>query len=52
VFLLGLDSQKIAEWAADAAKNMTNVAVTRARDQLYMPYTRDTALIGCIMKSN
>ena len=52
VFLLGLDSPKVGEWSAEVAKNLTYVGITRARERLYMPYTRDTALIERIMKSN
>ena len=48
VFLLGLDSPKIGEWSADVAKNLTYVAITRAREQLYIPYCNKTELIGQI----
>ena len=45
VFLLGLDSPKIGEWSADVAKNLTYVAITRAREQLYIPYLSKTGVI-------
>jgi len=46
VFLLGLDSPKIAEWSAEVAKNLTYVAVTRARERLHIPFCSKTALIA------
>ncbi len=48
VFLLGLDSPKIAEWSAEVAKNLTYVAVTRARERLHIPFCNKTALIARI----
>ena len=51
VFLLGIDSPKVAEWSAEVAKNLTYVAVTRARERLYVPYVHKTELIGRIETS-
>ncbi|NPV04486.1 MAG: AAA family ATPase [Syntrophaceae bacterium] len=48
VFLLGLDSPKIADWSAEVAKNLTYVAVTRARERLHIPFCIKTVLIGRI----
>jgi len=51
VFLLGLDSPKVGEWPAEVSKNLTYVAVTRARERLYVPYVHKTELIERIGKA-
>ncbi len=51
VFLLGLDSPKVKEWSTEVAKNLTYVAVTRARERLYIPYSEETAMIERSMRS-
>jgi superfamily I DNA/RNA helicase len=50
VFLLGFDSPKIDDWSADVAKNLTYVAITRAREQLYAPYATGAVLIENMIK--
>lgn len=52
VFLLGLDSPKIAEWSADVAKNLTYVAITRARENLHIPYMNKGGLIERLCGTN
>ena len=51
VFLLGLDSPRVEEWPAEVAKNLTYVAVTRAREELAIPWLRKTQLIERIETS-
>jgi ATP-dependent exoDNAse (exonuclease V) alpha subunit len=51
VFLLGLDSPKIGEWSADVAKNLSYVAVTRTREQVYIPYLNETIGLELIRKA-
>ena len=51
VFLIGLDSPKVDEWEPDVAKNLTYVAMTRARERLHIPYVHKTKLIERIEKS-
>jgi superfamily I DNA/RNA helicase len=51
VFLLGLDSPKIAEWSVEVAKNLAYVAVTRAREGLHIPHAGETAMIESLMRS-
>ena len=48
VFLIGLDSPKVDEWEPDVAKNLTYVAMTRARERLHMPYVTRSKLIDSI----
>ena len=52
VFLLGLDSPKLAEWSADVAKNLTYVAITRAREQRCIPYFSIAKLIESLLTSS
>jgi hypothetical protein len=51
VFLLGLDSPKIGEWSADVAKNLTYVAITRTREQLYIQYLSKAEVIESLLTS-
>ncbi|HQL91295.1 MAG TPA: 3'-5' exonuclease [Syntrophales bacterium] len=51
VFLLGLDSPKIKEWQDEVAKNLTYVAVTRAREELAIPWLKKSKLIERIEKA-
>lgn len=51
VFLLGLDSPKVEEWTPEVAKNLTYVAVTRAREGLHIPHAGETAMIESLMRS-
>jgi superfamily I DNA/RNA helicase len=50
VFLLGLDSPKVEEWQAEVARNLTYVAITRAREWLYVPFAAGTDIIQSLMK--
>ena len=51
VFLLGLDSPKVTEWTTEVAKNLTYVAVTRAREELAIPWLKKSQLIERIESS-
>ncbi|OPY06014.1 MAG: DNA-dependent helicase II [Syntrophaceae bacterium PtaB.Bin038] len=51
VFLLGLDSPKVEGWEPEVAKNLTYVAITRAREELAIPWLRKSHLIERIEKS-
>jgi len=52
VFLVGMDSIDIGEWSDDLINKLSYVAITRARELLYIPYLRKTPLIekliGCM----
>jgi superfamily I DNA/RNA helicase len=50
VFLLGLDSLKVEEWQAEVSKNLAYVAITRARESLYIPWLKKSQLIERIEK--
>jgi len=50
VFLLGLDSPKVADWQPEVAKNLAYVAVTRAREWLCVPFAAGTDIIQSLMK--
>ena len=45
VFLVDLDLLEENGWSKEQIKNMTYVAITRARYQLFIPYIHDNALI-------
>lgn len=45
VFLVGLDLLKEDGWSKEQIRNMTYVAITRARYQLFIPYIEHNALI-------
>jgi len=45
VFVIGLDWFEGARWTAEQVKNITYVAITRARERLYIPYVFDFSLI-------
>jgi superfamily I DNA/RNA helicase len=51
VFLLGLDMLKANKWTKGQIDMMTYVAITRARDRLYIPYTEKTELIEKLHES-
>jgi len=50
VFLVGLDLLKEDGWSKEQITNMTYVAITRARYQLFIPYIHKTLLIKRILK--
>jgi superfamily I DNA/RNA helicase len=45
VFLVGLGLMEEKRWTEEQIERLTYVAVTRARNQLYMPYIETTPLI-------
>jgi superfamily I DNA/RNA helicase len=45
VFLIGLDSLEPDGWSQQQLRNLTYVAITRARHQLYIPYVKENELI-------
>ncbi len=45
VFLIGLDLLNPARWSEAGVKNLTYVGLTRARDELLIPYIKETAII-------
>jgi ATP-dependent exoDNAse (exonuclease V) beta subunit len=51
VFLLGLDAPKIAEWPVEVANNLTYVAITRAREHLYIPYLNKSVVLDSLLTS-
>ncbi len=52
VFLLGLDSPKVGEWPAEVSKNLTYVAVTRAREVLFIPWLNRKGIIERLCTSS
>jgi superfamily I DNA/RNA helicase len=55
VFLIGFDLIDNSYWTDDQIDRLVYIAATRARDQLWIPYTQETALISrmrtCMKKS-
>jgi len=45
VFLIGLDLLNPARWSEAGSKNLTYVGLTRARDELFIPYVNKSSLI-------
>ena len=50
VFLVGLDMLEEDGWSKEQIKNMTYVAITRARYQLFIPYISKNALIKRLLE--
>jgi len=46
VFLVGLDTLEGNGWSEEQIRNMTYVAITRARYQLFIPYIAENSLIN------
>jgi superfamily I DNA/RNA helicase len=51
VFLVGLDLLEENGWSKEQIRNMTYVAITRARYQLFVPYIKECSLINRLLKS-
>jgi len=51
VFLVGLDSLEPDGWTENQIRNLTYVAITRARHQLYIPYVKKNDLIERLLSS-
>ena len=51
VFLVGFDFIENKNWTDDQIEKLIYVAVTRARDQLFIPYINNTSLIERLLKS-
>ena len=45
VFLIGMDLLKENGWSRNQIDNLTYIAITRARYQLFVPYVHKTPLI-------
>jgi superfamily I DNA and RNA helicase len=45
VFLIGLDCLDAERWSNEQVKNLTYVAMTRARYQLFIPFIKESSLI-------
>lgn len=50
VFLVGLDSLEEDGWTKEQIKNMTYVAITRARYQLFIPYIHKSSVIKRLLE--
>ncbi len=50
VFLVGLDLLDEKRWSKDQIRNMTYVAITRARYELFIPYIHQNALIKRLLE--
>jgi superfamily I DNA/RNA helicase len=50
VFLIGFDLIDNSYWTDDQIDRLVYIAATRARDQLWIPYTRETALISRMLE--
>jgi hypothetical protein len=50
VFLVGLDLLEEDGWTREQIRNMTYVAITRARYQLFIPFIQETPLIKRLME--
>jgi len=51
VFLVGMDSIDSGEWSDDLVINLSYVAITRARELLYIPYQKETPIIKKMIES-
>jgi superfamily I DNA/RNA helicase len=51
VFLLGLDWMAPGRWTEEQINKLTYVAVTRARERLFIPYCSRNELISKLIKS-
>lgn len=49
VFLVGMDLMEPGGWTKQQIRNMANVAITRARYQLFIPYTKENDLISRLL---
>ncbi len=45
VFLVGLDFIESGRWSEEQINKLTYVAMTRARDQLFIPFMNETPLV-------
>jgi superfamily I DNA/RNA helicase len=50
VFLLGLDWMSLGRWTEEQIRRLAYVAVTRARERLFIPYCSVNELISGLLK--